>query len=262
MNKIHALIGDIGNTVTKICIIDLESFKIKKLIFFDSKKIASNKFLKNKIKKIRLKKKISAIALFSSVVPKYQLLLKKFFYKYYKIKLLEIKNKKIKKIVKINVKDENQVGSDRIVNAVGVYKKYKSDCIVLDFGTATTFDVVTKKGIYNGGVIAPGINLSIKSLFKSADQIPPFAIKKQKKVIGKNTLEAVRAGFFWGYVGLINNIILKIEKETKKKYLIVFTGGYADLFKTSIIRNFTVDKHITIKGIIEIFKENKNYLFK
>ena len=198
--------------------------------------------------------------MFSSVVPSYQLILKKFLKKNYRIELKEIKEKAINKIVKINIKNKNQVGSDRIANAAGVYKKYKANCIVLDFGTATTFDVVTKKGIYNGGIIAPGLNLSIKNLSSSADQIPVFSIKKQKKVIGKNTVEALRSGFYWGYSGLINNIILKIENETKKKYKIIFTGGYADLFKASIIRPFKIDKNITIKGIIEIFKKNKKYL--
>ena len=110
--------------------------------------------------------------------------------------------------------------------------------------------------------IAPGVNLSIRSLVNSADQIPLFSIKKQKKVIGKNTIEALRSGFYWGYFGLISNIILKIEKETNKKYKIVFTGGYADLFKTSINRSFTIDKHITIKGVIEIFKENREFLIQ
>ena len=105
-----------------------------------------------------------------------------------------------------------------------------------------------------------GLNLSLKSLVSAADQIPVFSIKKQKKIIGKNTLEALRSGFYWGYSGLINNIILKIEKETKKKYKIIFTGGYADLFKQSIRRSFTVDRNITIKGIIEILKENKEQL--
>ena len=83
---------------------------------------------------------------------------------------------------------------------------------------------------------------------------------KEKKIVGKNTMEALRSGFYWGYSGLINNIILKIEKETKKKYRIIFTGGFADLFKTSIARPFEIDKNITIYGIIEIFKENKKYL--
>ena len=154
--------------------------------------------------------------MFSSVVPKYHLILRKFLKRFYNIKLREIKEKTFNKIVKINIKNNNQVGSDRIANAVGVYKKYKSNCIVLDFGTATTFDVITKNGIYNGGIIAPGVNLSLKSLVRSADQIPIFSIKRQKKIIGKNTIEALRSGFYWGYVGLINNIILKIEKETKK----------------------------------------------
>ena len=256
----HVLIGDIGNTTTKICLIEKNTLKVKKIVYFNSNNISSKKFLNNRFKKIIKIKFINKVALFSSVVPRYQSILKKFLKKIYKIKLREIKEKGINKIVKINIKNKNQVGSDRIANSVGVYKKYKTNCIVLDFGTATTFDVVTKKGIYNGGIIAPGVNLSIKSLVKSADQIPNFYIKKQKKIIGKNTLEALRSGFYWGYSGLINNIILKIEKETKKKYKIIFTGGYANLFKTSIIRPFKIDKNITIKGIIEIFKENKKYL--
>jgi len=258
----NVLIGDIGNTITKLCLVAIKTHKVKKMIYFKSNSIISKKFLIKNLKRIIKDKNTNKIALFSSVVPKYNLILKKFLKKFYEISLKEIKEKKIFKIVKINIKNRNQVGSDRIVNAVGVYKKYKTDCIVLDFGTATTFDVVTKKGFYNGGIIAPGVNLSIKSLSTSADQIPIFSLKKQKKIIGKNTLEALHSGFYWGYSGLINNIILKIEKETKKKYKVIFTGGYANLFKTSIIRSFTVDRNITIRGIIEIFKENKNYLIK
>jgi type III pantothenate kinase len=256
----NVLIGDIGNTNTKVCLVNINSFRIKKIIYLKSHNILSDKFLRTKFKKIIKTSEIKRVALFSSVVPRYYSPLKNFLKKNYKIKLKEIKDKSIKKIVKINIKNKNQIGSDRIANAAGVYRKYKSNCIVLDFGTATTFDVVTKNGIYNGGIIAPGINLSIKSLISSADQIPVFSVKKQKKVIGKNTVEALRSGFYWGYCGLINNIIIRIENETGKKYKVIFTGGYSDLFKTSIIRSFTVDKNITINGIIEIFKENKNNL--
>ena len=256
----NILIGDIGNTVTKIVLIELKSLKIKKIIYIPSNNINKNFYLKKKLNKIITKTLINKNALFSSVVPKYHLKIKKFLYKFHKIKLFEIKEKEIEKIVKINVNNKNQVGSDRIANAVGVYKKYKTNCIVLDFGTATTFDVVTKNGIYNGGIIAPGVNLSITSLVNSADLIPTFSLKKQKKVIGKNTIDALRSGFYWGYSGLVNNIILRIEKETKRKYKIIFTGGYADLFKSSIKRSFTIDKNITIKGIIEIFKKNKEIL--
>ena len=215
--NMNGLVGDIGNTITKICLFKIENFKIKKIIYLSSKNILSKNLLKKKLNKILKDKSLCKVALFSSVVPQYKLIFKKFLYQFYKIKLREIKEKNINKIVKINIKNKNQVGSDRIANAVGVYKKYKSNCIVLDFGTATTFDVVTKKGVYNGGIIAPGVKLSINTLSKFADQIPIFSIKKQKKIVGKNTVEALRSGFYWGYSGLINNIILKIEKETKKK---------------------------------------------
>ena len=256
----NVLIGDIGNSITKICLIDKKKLKIIKIVYINSRDIVSKNILKKKLKSIIKMKLINKVALFSSVVPKYYLLIKKILKKIYGIELKEIKDRNVKKIVKINIKNKKQVGSDRIANAVGVYKKYKANCIVLDFGTATTFDVVNKNGIYNGGIIAPGIKLSMKSLSKSADQIPIFSIKKQKKIIGKNTVEALRSGFYWGYSGLINNIILKIENETKKKYKIIFTGGYAQLFKNSIKKKFTVDKNITINGVIEIFRENKKYL--
>jgi len=258
----NTLIGDIGNTITKISLVEIKTSKIIKTTYLNSNKIPINIYLRNSLKKIIKNNFVNKAALFSSVVPKYELIIKKLLWQKYKIKLIEIKKKNIKKIIKINIKNKNQVGSDRIANAVGAFKKYKSNCIVLDFGTATTFDVVTKNGIYNGGIIAPGVNLSIKSLTRSADQIPIFSIKKQKKIIGKNTIEALRSGFYWGYSGLINNIILKIEKETKKKYKIIFTGGFANLFKTSIIRPFVVDRNITIKGIIEIFKKNNKYLIR
>ena len=257
----NVLIGDIGNSITKICLIKSKDLKINKISYINSNDILRKNLLKKELKKILKNKTLSKVSLFSSVVPKYESVFRKLLQKLYNIKLKEIKDKNIYKIIKINIKNRNQVGSDRIANAVGVYKKYKTNCIVLDFGTATTFDVVTKNGVYNGGIIAPGVKLSIKSLSSSADQIPIFVIKKQKKIIGKNTIEALRSGFYWGYSGLINNIISRIEKETKKKYKIIFTGGYANLFKTSITRPFKIDKNITINGIIEIFKKNKKYLY-
>ena len=179
----ETLVGDIGNTITKVSLIEANTLKIKKIIYLNSNKVNSYQYLKINFKKLLSNKKINKFALFSSVVPQYELKLRKFFKKKYQIKLIEIKNRSLKKIVKINIKNKKQVGSDRIANAVGVFKKYKSNCIVLDFGTATTFDVVTDDGTYNGGIIAPGVNLSIKSLTNSADQIPIFSIKKQNKNI-------------------------------------------------------------------------------
>ena len=174
----YTLIGDIGNTVTKVCLIRTKNLKIYKIVHLETKKLKSKKYIQKNFKKILKNKSINSKALFSSVVPKHEKIVKNLLIKKFKIKLVEIKDKKINKIIKINIKNKKQVGSDRIANAAGVYCLYKSNCIVVDFGTATTFDVVTKNGIYNGGIIAPGVYLSIKTLINSADQIPDFSVKK------------------------------------------------------------------------------------
>ena len=123
----------------------------------------------------------------------------------------------------------------------------------MDFGTATTFDVVIGN-VYRGGVIAPGVNISLKTLINKATLIPKLNLKKIKKVIGKNTVNAVRSGFFWGYVGLINNIIELIKKETKKSFKIIITGGFSDLFKKNLKSKVIIDKDITLKGLIRTAK--------
>ena len=121
----------------------------------------------------------------------------------------------------------------------------------MDFGTATTFDVlINNEGSYLGGVIAPGVRLSLNTLIKKASLIPNLHLKKTNKIIGLNTVSAVRSGFFWGYNGLIDNIISLIRKETKKNFKIIITGGFADLFKNSINSNVYINNEITINGLI------------
>ena len=189
--------------------------------------------------------------LFSSVVPKaYKLV--KYYLKRKKFKIFEIKDLKIKKIIKINIKNYNQLGSDRIVNAIGV--KNIKNCIVIDFGTATTFDIL-KEGVYDGGVIAPGVDLSIKNLNRFTALLPLLNLNNRQKNYGKNTKEALNAGFLWGYEGLVNNIINKIIIKSKKNYKIILTGGYAKIFKKFIKRKTMIDQNITIKGIAKVFKE-------
>ena len=143
-------------------------------------------------------------------------------------KVFEIKNFNLKKIIKINIQNVKQLGSDRIVNSIEG-KKFKN-CLVIDFGTATTFDII-KNGIYEGGVIAPGVKSSIKNLSQATALLPMFDLKNKQKSYGKNTKDALNAGFIWGYDGLINNIINKITKNWKINYKIILTGGYANLFK-------------------------------
>ena len=111
------------------------------------------------------------------------------------------------------------------------------------------------RGIYRGGIIAPGVNISLNTLVKKAHQIPAFKLKKINNVIGSNTISALRSGFFWGYIGLIENILFLIKKQTKKKYKIILTGGFATLFKNSIKSKVIIDKDITVEGLLHIIKK-------
>ena len=240
------IVGDIGNTETKVCLID-KSNKIIKKIIIKTKDINNNSLsvllTKFKLSKINIKK-----VLFCSVVPKAFNQIKKNFYQKLKIKIYELKDLDLKKMVNIKV-NYKQIGSDRLANALSVIGE-KKNYIILDFGTATTFDVLVKKNYY-GGVIAPGVKLSLKTLSDRASLIPNINLKKPKKVIGQNTINAVRSGFFWGYAGLIDNIVNLIKKETKKSFEIIITGGFSNLFKKSIKAKVTLNKDITINGLIK-----------
>jgi len=240
------LLGDIGNTDTKIFLID-NNKKIKKKIILSTSKI-NNTLLKKNFSFIINKKLLIKKSLFSSVVPKKFLLIKSFVLNNLKSKCMELKNLKLGKIMKIDV-NKKQIGSDRLANALAVISS-KKNYIILDFGTATTFDVVIGNR-YKGGVIAPGLNVSLNTLINKASLIPNLNLKKIKNVIGKNTINSVRSGFFWGYVGLINNIIELIKKETKKSYKIIITGGFSSLFVNSLRFKVTIDKDITLKGLIK-----------
>ena len=151
--------------------------------------------------------------------------------------------------IKANFK---QVGSDRLANAISLMKRNKN-FIILDFGTATTFDVLVSN-TYRGGVIAPGISISLNTLIDKASLIPKINLKKIKKVIGIDTNSALRSGFFWGYAGLIDNIINLIKKETRKSYKVVITGGFSELFKRSIKTKVIENRNITVRGLIKISK--------
>ena len=204
-------------------------------------------------------RKLFKKAVFSSVVPKVYSIFYRYLFKNFKIKCLEIKDMPIKKILTIDIKKPSQVGSDRIANAIAAHKLYKKNFIIVDFGTATTFDIVSKNGVYKGGIISPGIELSLESLNKYTSSLPLIKFKKTKKVIGKNTLEAMYSGFFWGYSGLIKNIILKVQKDLKTKYNIIYTGGLAEFFVDTMKKKAFVDRDLTIKGLIEVYKSNIKY---
>ena len=240
------IVGDIGNTETKICLITSKK-KIVRRISINTKKISIS-LLNKSIKKLNFKFKNIEKCLFCSVVPKSYKLIEIYFNRFLKTKCYELKDLNLKKLINIKV-NKKQIGSDRLSNAISTINK-KKNFIILDFGTATTFDVLIKD-TYHGGVIAPGIKLSLNTLIKKATLIPNINLKKTSKVIGLNTISAVRSGFFWGYSGLIDNIINLIKKETKMSFKIIITGGFSNLFKNSINTKVIINKDITVKGLIK-----------
>ncbi len=241
------LIGDIGNTEVKIFLFNSKKKILKKFVFktnlinkkYLSKKLILKKNYLNKIQKI----------LFSSVVPPVYSIIKLYIKKKIKKKSYELKELPLNKIIKIHV-NKKQVGSDRIANSIAIINK-KTNFIIIDFGTATTFDVVTKNS-YLGGVIAPGVDLSLKSLTSKANLIPKINLSKNSNVIGKNTNSAVKAGFYWGYAGLIENIVKLISRESKKNYKIIATGGFSNLFKNSVNIKLIIKKDLTIHGLLKV----------
>jgi type III pantothenate kinase len=239
------IVGDIGNTETKICLVNSKNNIIKRVTLI-TKKI-NLLSLNRSLSSLNLKNKSIDKCLFCSVVPKSFNTIKSFFHKTYKIKCKELKKLKLNKMIKIKA-NYKQIGSDRLANAISVINN-KDNFIILDFGTATTFDVLIKN-TYHGGVIAPGVKLSLEMLTDKATQIPKINLKKTNKVVGLNTISAVRAGFFWGYEGLIDNIINLIKKETKMSFKIIITGGFSNLFKNSTKTKVTLNKDITINGLI------------
>ena len=243
------ILGDIGNSETKIYLVN-SKYRIIKNVNFSSKKI-NNKNLNQKFRYLLKDFKSIQKVLFCSVVPKSFKLIKKFLSKKIKKKCYEVKDLKLRSLIDIKV-NFRQVGSDRLTNAISLLNN-KHNFIILDFGTATTFDVITQK-TYRGGIIAPGIKISLNTLSDKATLIPKINLKQIKKVIGIDTISAVRSGFFWGYAGLIDNIINLIKKETGKSFKLVMTGGFSDLFKNSIKTKLKQSKNITIKGLIKISK--------
>jgi type III pantothenate kinase len=146
---------------------------------------------------------------------------------------------------------------DRLVNTVSAYQKYGGDLIVVDFGTATTFDVIGHDGAYVGGVIAPGLNLSLDALHAAAAHLPRIDVTMPEHVLGRNTVHCMQSGIFWGYVGLIEGICKRLADERKRKMRVIATGGLSPLFArgTDIIE--AADGDLTMRGLVLIHRYNK-----
>ena len=159
--------------------------------------------------------------------------------------------------IRVKLNNPREVGADRVVNAVAACKRYKPPLIIVDFGTATTFDVVDGEGAYCGGAIAPGINLSIEALHRAAAKLPRIALEAPENVIGRSTVGAMQSGIFWGYVGLIEGLVARIEEEFGQKMTVLATGGLAPLFVKRCPALQHLDRDLTMAGLLEIYERNR-----
>lgn len=196
-------------------------------------------------------------AIIASVVPSAVFGLKALCRRYFNCEALVVGEPGVDLGIEIMVDKPEEVGADRLVNAVAGHKYYEGPLIVVDFGTATTFDVVEAGGKYCGGAIAPGINQSLAALHSAAAQLPLVAIGRPDRVIGTTTVSAMKSGIFWGYVGLIESLVKRTGAEFGAAMTVVATGGLATLFSrtTDVIHHH--DPDLTIRGLHEIHRRNK-----
>jgi type III pantothenate kinase len=196
-------------------------------------------------------------AIIATVVPQALFNLKRFCQSYCDVEPLIVGEASVKTGVKLLVDNPREVGADRLVNAVGGHMAFPGDLIIVDFGTATTFDVVDADGNYRGGVIAPGINLSLQALHQGTAQLPRVAVARPDKVIGTDTVTCIQSGVYWGYVGLIEGLVARMQKEWGRPLTVIATGGLAPLFAgaSDVIRQ--VDADLTLRGLLEIHRRNQ-----
>ncbi len=247
---------DIGNTNVEFGFIDkeIQAFKI-----YSNKEKSSDEWIfdllslhnflsvdKNKIKDVVI----------SSVVPPLSFKLKEACFKFYG-KYPKIIGEDLKYPIKINYENLEEVGADRIVNSVAALKLTKPPIIVIDLGTAITFDVINEKGEYEGGAIFPGIDSSISALFSKTAKLPKVEVEESVSIIGKSTQKSIQSGIFYGYISLIEGMVDKIQKELNKKANIILTGGHSEIISKGLNIKHKVEKELIMFGIKEIYKQQK-----
>ncbi len=198
-------------------------------------------------------------AIIASVVPQVDRPLTELCQKYFKCEPQIIGSATVALGIDIRVTNPNEVGADRLVNAVAADARYGGPLVVVDFGTATNFDVVGADGAYLGGLICPGINLSLSALHQAAAKLPRIAVAApdDDRVTGKSTLEAMQFGVFWGYLGMIEGLISRLKKEHSEKLKVIATGGLASIFADRTDSIDTVSDALTLEGLRLIYERNK-----
>jgi type III pantothenate kinase len=251
------LVIDVGNTNTVLGVFDEEElvhdWRIRTVIEHTVDEYGM--LIYNLYKSSKISSKAIQSIIISCVVPPMVHILERVCEKYFQIKPL-IVGPGIKTGMPIFYDNPREVGADRIVNAIAVYEKYKREAIVVDFGTATTFDYVSPKGEYMGGCIAPGIVISSEALFKRASKLPRVEYTTPKSIIAKDTVSSMQAGIIYGYAGLVDGIVTRMKAEVNSDPLVIATGGLARIVQTEAQSIEIVDEMLTLEGLRLIYQRN------
>ncbi len=196
-------------------------------------------------------------AAIATVVPQALFNLRLLCRRYFGVDALVIGDPGVDLGIDVRVDRPHAVGADRLVNSVSAHRAFGGPLIVIDFGTATTFDIVGPDGGYEGGVIAPGVNLSLEALHQASANLPRIAVERPERVIGTDTVPAMQSGVYWGYVGLIEGMVARITNEYGSPMKVIATGGLAELFRHGTDIFDAVDGDITIRGLIDIYRLNR-----
>ncbi len=254
---------NIGNTNTTMGIYKLNEINpVKTFTYPTDRKINTDElgnivqnYLDSYSNNINDKISVKGIA-FSSVVTEVNKVYQVMSMASYNNEPLEIKHD-IELGIKLLYENPEELGADRITNAVAAHKEYKKDSIILDLGTAYTFNVIHENGTFDGGLIGPGIGLTIEALANNTSKLMRIDFEKPEKLIATNTADAIKSGFFYGYLSLINGIIAEIEKYYKKTFLIILTGGFSTIISPYLSKKHILDPILTMKGIKYAYDMNK-----
>ncbi|MCX5835540.1 MAG: type III pantothenate kinase [Deltaproteobacteria bacterium] len=251
------LVIDVGNTNTVLGLYDgddlVHDWRLRTVV--DHTVDEYGMLIYNLYKNSKVSPKAIKAIIISCVVPPMLHILEPLCKKYFNIKPM-IVGPGIKTGMPIYYDNPREVGADRIVNAVAAFERYKGDIIVVDFGTATTFDYVSAKGEYMGGCICPGIMISSEALFQKAAKLPRIEIIRPKTVIGKDTVSSMQAGILYGYAGLVDGLVERIKGEVKSDPKVIATGGLAKIIASETKSIHVVDDMLTLEGLRIIYKRN------
>ena len=195
-------------------------------------------------------------AIIANVVPPAQYNLIRLVKTYFATEPLVLRDPKVRLGIDIKLDRPEQVGADRLANAIGGFVMHGGNLIILDFGTATSFDLIDNEGHFIGSILAPGVNLSVEALYMAASALPRIAIRKPDRVVGKATIPAMESGVFWGYVSMIEGLVERVKAELQHDMKVIATGGLAALFADVMPVFNAVEPDLTIRGLIEIHRRN------